>query len=171
MGFITNIALSRADFIRTKHPIYSFAVSGKYSQDFFQLNNKGSFDSDSPFAMLERVNAKMLLVDVDYQNSFTFVHYVEECNSVSYRYNKNFEANYINPNGIKKSEIYSMFVRNENVQTNVNPIGEILENCDVSKYKIIDELETRLIDLNKSFKIISQDINENCAKNLYIEKI
>lgn len=169
MGFITNIALQREDFIRTKHPIYSFAVSGKLSQKFYDLNNEGAFDSDSPFALLYNLNAKMLLIDVDYQNSFTFVHFVEQQNNAPYRFHKQFIANYTDKANHKEKRVYSMFVRYDYVQTNVNPIGEILQNNNVSKYKNINQIETKLVDLHKSFEIISKDINENGGKNLFLE--
>jgi aminoglycoside 3-N-acetyltransferase len=152
MGFITNIALNRNDFIRTKHPIYSFAVFGKFSQSFYNLNNTEAFSEKSPFGLLHKLKAKMLLIDIDYQNSFTFVHYVEQFNNIEYRFHK-----YLN----KHKKTYSIFVRKEKIITNVNPIGKILEQNNVSKGYTI-------INLKKAFNTITKDIKENFGKNLYI---
>ncbi len=169
MGFITNVALGRNDFLRTQHPIYSFAVFGKHSENFYNLNNKEAFGAKSPFAHLYELKAKMLLVDVDYQNSFTFVHYVEQQENVDYRFHKDFSALYTDKNGSTENRRYSMFVRKNNIQTNVNPIGEILEIRNVSKYFKVDNLEIKLIDLFNSYDIIAEDIKNNNARNLMIE--
>lgn len=169
MGFITNIALGRNDFVRTQHPIYSFAVFGKYSDDFFNLNNKEAFGNDSPFVLLYKLKGKMLLVDVDYQNSFTFVHYIEQQENVNYRFHKDFDALYTDKNGSTENRIYSMFVRKNNIRTNVNPIGEILEKINVSKYFKVDNVEIKLIDLFNSYDVIAEDIINNDAQNLMIE--
>jgi aminoglycoside 3-N-acetyltransferase len=169
MGFITNTALSRADFTRTKHPIYSFAVSGKYSNDFFNLNNKEAFGKGSPFAFLYKLKAKMLLVDVDYQNSFTFVHYAEQQENAKYRFHKNFNALYTNKNGLAENKVYSMFVRKDNIKTNVNPIGEILEQRNLSINININTVEIKLINLFNSYDVIVEDIRNNNAQNLMIE--
>ena len=169
MGFITNIALGRNDFIRTQHPIYSFAVSGKYCNDFFNLNNKQAFGLDSPFALLHRLNAKMLLIDVDYQNSFTFVHYVEQQEKVNYRFHKEFNALYTDNNGKVENKVYSMFVRKNNIQTNVNPIGKTLEEQGASEKFEIDKHVIRLIDLKKSFDVIKNNIQTEDACDLYLK--
>lgn len=169
MGYITNIALGRKDFVRTKHPIYSFAVAGKLRDSFFELNNIGAFDIDSPFALLHQLKAKMLLLDVDYQNSFTFVHYVEQCNNVNYRFHKEFTANYTDKYLKTERKTYSMFVRKEGIETNVNPIGKILEQKGVSKCYNVGKIEIKLIDLAKSFGIITKDIKENFGKNLHVD--
>lgn len=169
MGLITNIAIDREDFVRTRHPIYSFAVTGKYAEYLANLKNKSSYGLDSPFHFLYENKAKMLVIGLDYQHSFTFVHYVEEKNNVNYRYMKNFTADYIDDKGLKTTETYSMYVRDieNNVETYVNPIGEVLENEGASVIKSINDINFTLIDLDKSNDIIEADIKNNAAKNLY----
>jgi aminoglycoside 3-N-acetyltransferase len=93
-GALGVAALKRSDFIRTRHPIYSFAVWGKDSKKLYEMDNISSFGSDSPFAYLHENNAKNIIIDVSYQNCFTFAHYVEECcmEYVPYRYLKTFNG-------------------------------------------------------------------------------
>ena len=45
-GAIGNAALRRKDFIRTKHPIYSFAVWGKDTGELVAMDNVESFGAD-----------------------------------------------------------------------------------------------------------------------------
>ncbi|RTJ57328.1 AAC(3) family N-acetyltransferase [Campylobacter jejuni] len=165
-GTLSNIALARSDFKRTKHPIYSFAVAGKFQKELVALENKGAFDSDSPFAFMHKNNAKMIIIDLPLQHSFTFVHYVEECLKVDYRFNKSFEALYTDEKRKTELKSYSMFVRKTNVETSLYPLEKIFQNeraMHVSYYKNIC---IKKIDLNKAYEIIARDIIENKSRNL-----
>jgi aminoglycoside 3-N-acetyltransferase len=168
-GILTQRALDREDFVRTKHPIYSFTVWGKDQEILCSMDNISSFGKDSPFAYLYNKNAKMLMIDVDYQQSFTFVHFVEEQEKVNYRYTKNFEGHYISQDGNSFEATYSMCVRNldESVVTRINPIGEILEAKKASWKYIDDEISYRVVNLKKAYEVIKNDINQNESKNLF----
>lgn len=168
-GALTVAALKRNDFVRTKHPIYSFAVWGKDQDFLYNLENKSSFGEDSPFAYLHRNHAKMLIIGLDYQHSFTFVHYVEEQERVNYRYMKNFTGKYIDKQGLANMRTYSMYVRDltKGVVTQVNPMGEILERSGIATYNTINHVPFRLIYLTKAYQAIVDDIRRNQAKNLF----
>lgn len=56
-GILSNRALKRLDFIRTQHPIYSFAVWGKDARYLAALNNVDAFAHDSPFEYMYQKNA------------------------------------------------------------------------------------------------------------------
>ena len=58
-GSLSKIALSRNDFIRTKNPIYSFTVYGKYSKYLANLKHQSCFGEDSPFAFLYQKNGNL----------------------------------------------------------------------------------------------------------------
>ena len=168
-SFLGNIALKRDNFIRTKHPIYSFAVTGKYKNELANLDNKGSFDKNSPFYFLYEKKAKMMIIDISLQESFTFAHCVEEIEQVHYRYNKSFTSKYIDELGIENLKTYDMYVRNLN--NNVLPYLEPLENLftkyGAMKKYMMNELVIREVDLYKAYHIIEDDIRNNDAKSLY----
>jgi aminoglycoside 3-N-acetyltransferase len=168
-GALTNTALKRSDFIRTQHPIYSFAVWGKDKEKLFQMDNRSAFGADSPFAYLYENKAKMLIIGLNYQDSFTFAHHVEEMEKVSYRYMKDFTSHYIDCKGNKSLRTYSMFVRDleKGVETCLNPIGEKLEKKGASIHKKINGVDFYLIYLAEAFKVIQEDILFNGARNLY----
>ena len=93
-------ALSRDDFARTKHPIYSFAVWGKGKEELCAMDNKSSFGIDSPFTYMTNHEFKNLFIDKDLGHSFVYVHYVEEqVGNIPYRYLKDFTADYIDEDG------------------------------------------------------------------------
>jgi aminoglycoside 3-N-acetyltransferase len=168
-SFLGNIALKRDDFIRTKHPIYSFAVTGKYKDDLANLDNRGAFDINSPFHFIYKKKAKMIIIDISIQKSFTFVHFVEEMEQVSYRYNKSFTSQYINDKGIENTKTYDMYVRDieNNVLAYFEPLENLFTKNDAMKKYMMDELVIREVDLYKAYNIIENDIRNNNAKSLY----
>jgi len=171
-GSLSKTALKRKDFIRTKHPIYSFAVWGEHQEYLYSLNNTESFGHDSPFNFLYENHGKNLLIDVDYQNSFTFLHYVEKSISVVYRYEKNFSAVYTNELSFSSEKIYSMYVRSLELETenNINPIGKIFEENGIAERKTINDIPFIVLDLYSTFDIVKNDIQNNSAKNIVIYK-
>ncbi|MDR1137068.1 MAG: AAC(3) family N-acetyltransferase [Synergistaceae bacterium] len=110
-GSLGQAALRRDDFARTAHPMYSFAVWGKDKDLLCGLRNKSGFGHDSPFAYLNE-NAKGLMFSLPFSKGFTFNHFVEEISGhVTYRYMKDFTAEYIDDDGKSNVRTYSMFVR------------------------------------------------------------
>jgi len=173
-GSLSNIALKRKDFIRTKHPIYSHAVTGFDSKYLYNLNNKSAFGPDSVFAYLYKNKAKQLFIgDKEsfwHRKAYTSLHYIEEKVGVDYRYIKFFSAPYINETRIKKDSTYSMSVRDLNhkdcdgneVGTEVAPtVTSLLIEKDYYKKYIINENYFILIDMYGLGKILEDDFKAN----------
>ncbi|MBK1972355.1 AAC(3) family N-acetyltransferase [Campylobacter sp. TTU_617] len=170
-GALANIALKRVEFKRTKHPIYSFMVANNFQKDLIELDNKGAFDKNSPFDFMYKNKAKMIIVDLPLQDSFTFVHYVEQCLKVSYRYNKSFTSFYIDEKGHKELKTYDMFVRANNVLTHIHPLEDLFLQEKVMEIVFFDEIFIKIIDLEKAYKVISKDIEQNQGLSLHILKV
>ena len=168
-GSLGTVALKRNDFKRTKHPIYSFAVWGKDKDKLCNLENVSSFGADSPFAYLKENNALNIFIDVDYNNSFTYVHFVEEQSGVvKYRYQKMFTAPYIDEDGQNHNSRYSMFVRDLNldVENTINNIGLILEKNAVAKRTTVDTIPIAFLRMGDAYPIIEDDIIHNKSRNI-----
>ena len=166
-GMFSNwVMKERKDFIRTRHPMYSFMVWGKDAAYLKSFKNTDSWGADSPFAYLHKNKAKMLLLNVSTQRGLTFMHYVEQCMNVPYRYMKNFTSMYIEENGETSERTYSMYVRD--LQT--NPINdmpeEFLEINGVAQMAMVDKIRLKVIDLDKAYDVIANDILKNDAKNV-----
>jgi aminoglycoside 3-N-acetyltransferase len=84
-GAMSNKVFRRTDFSRTSDPLHSVFVWGRDMNEIMELNPTSTFGEDSVFGFLYRRKAKMICIDVHLQNSFTFVHYVEEKLRVKYR--------------------------------------------------------------------------------------
>ncbi len=182
-GSLSNVALKRKDFIRTKHPIYSHAVWGFDSKYLYSLNNKSAFGPDSVFAYLHNNKAKQLFIGVKesfwYGNAYSSIHYIEEKVEVDYRYIKFFSAPYINETGIKKDSTYSMYVRDLNhkdcngksVTTEVAPtVTSLLIEKDYYKKYIINDNYFILIEMDGLGKILEDDLRANGEYILCVNK-
>lgn len=110
-GSLGNYALKREDFKRTKHPIYSWSVCGKYKNDLLSLNNKEAFGWNTPFDFIEKHNGKLLVLGNITGTAITIGHHWEKLVNVPYRKEKIFEGVYIDENNKSSIRNYSMFVR------------------------------------------------------------
>ncbi len=168
-GSLGTIALSRSDFKRTRHPIYSFAVSGKDQDALVRLNNTDSFGIDSPFNYLKEVNATNFIIDVSLQSCFTFAHYVEEkSGAVKHRFIKDFVGEYIDDDGNVETRSYSMFVRDldMDVVTKIDPIEEDFLKQGVANRLQINNSSILRIELGKAYQILLNDILYNESRKL-----
>lgn len=161
VGALSNAALKREDFKRTRHPIYSFAVWGHDRDYLCDLNNISAFGADSPFAYLYHRGAKNLFIGLDYKDGLAFVHYAEETAGVDYRYFKDFRGPYIDKTGIKKDLTFRMYVRNPRLcaETVISPqLDDILLNKGYYSRYTINGIYFVLIDLRGIGYIIEHDI-------------
>lgn len=168
-GALGIVALKRADFKRTQHPIYSFAVWGKDQELLCNMTNTSSFGADSPFAYFEHQQAKNLIIDVPLNHCFTFVHYVEQQSGIAtYRYEKNFTAGYVDRDGNESIRTYSMFVRDLDldVENILEPIEQQMLGENVAKRATVYGVPITLIDMRKSRDLILEDIINNRSRKI-----
>ena len=162
-GSLSRVALSRDDFVRTKHPMFSFAVKGKDEDILYELDDKSAWGPKSLFAYFHENKAKNLFIGIDYKLGFTFDHYFEEKIGVDYRYYKNFNADYIDRYGNKDLKTYKMYVRDlkRNVMTG---ISDKMDNVLIKKkaYQKIffEKIYFGLIDMKISGDVMEEDIKK-----------
>jgi aminoglycoside 3-N-acetyltransferase len=158
MGAMTELARGDRRFLRTRHPIYSFAVTGPLAGKFEGLTNVGALSDDGPFGLLRRCGGKIAVIDLDDQNSMTNYHHIEEVMCVDYRYHKNFTGTYTDVDGKVSERTYSLFVWDEkkNVMTDVNRAGEHLwASGAYSGSRPMQDSGMRVIDAQRMFDEVS----------------
>lgn len=167
-GAIGNAALRRKDFIRTKHPIYSFAVWGKDAVKLADMDNIESFGPDSPFAYLEQVNAKNAFIGASLRNSFTYIHYIEQKLGAKYRYSKMFKSHYIDQDKVDTVREYAMYVRDLDlgVVCAPDPFVDMLYANHVVRHGLINRVPYEVIRFGDVTPFIQDDILHNKSKNL-----
>lgn len=168
-GALGNIALSRPDFVRTSHPMHSFAVWGADKKLLAEMKNKNSFGVDSPFGYCIGNSVRQIILGTDYVHAMTLVHYAEYVCNVPYRFSKSFTGVYVNKDGIKEERTYDYAARKLEIspEERFNRLGSLLEEHDVSRKIEIEGIECYDIDLAASFPIICEDIIMNQCRNLY----
>ena len=168
-GALGNIALARDDFLRTRHPMHSFAVWGKDKNALISMENKNSFGIDSPFAYCISKHVKQIILGTDYVHAMTFIHYAEVVCNVPYRFSKAFSGIYVDESGgrLQKSFDYAARKLEIEPEEKFNKMGKILEGKGTAKRIEIDGIECYSIDLAASFPWICDDIINNQCKNIY----
>lgn len=167
-GIIGKTALAREDFIRTRHPIYSFAVWGKDAKMLADMDNKSSFGADSPFTYCRDNNTKNVFIDVECQHSYTFVHYVEELCGVPYRYLKDFTADYIDYDGSVTKRTYSMNVRDLDMDIFVTifPFEEEFTRAGAARRYTVNDIPMKTISMGDTYEMIKKDVLENKSRKI-----
>lgn len=84
-GALSNKVGRRKDFQRSKDPLHSVFAWGKGTAEIMELDGNSSLGEGSIFHWMHDQKAKMLCIDVHFQNSLTYVHFVEEQREVKYR--------------------------------------------------------------------------------------
>ncbi|MEO8664940.1 MAG: AAC(3) family N-acetyltransferase [Ignavibacteria bacterium] len=127
-GALTEAARNHPDFVRTGHPMFSFAVKGHHRDKFKNLYNHNAFGKDSPFAKLLEFNGKIAALDVAGEFCMTFYHHVEEMENAPNRYHKIFKGTYIDNDGSESEREFDVYSRNIElgVETDVKPMEEYL---------------------------------------------
>ena len=163
MGIITELIRKNPDSIRTKDPVYSFAIIGKLKEKLGNLVYESSYGKDSMFAQLRKHDGKILIIGLAYNDSMTFFHHAEEMEGCDYRYFKEFDGNLIDFDGTEQKTKIKIFVRNleKKVETDVDKMGVILENKGlVNKIKIGD-VDIKFLDVNQVYIHTAEELKNN----------
>jgi aminoglycoside N3'-acetyltransferase len=167
MGVLSTLAFQNVDYMRSSDPIHSFSCVGHYADDIFEIKSDSTFGSDSVFAFLKEKRAKMLLIDVDLQHSFTFAHHVEELMQVKYRKYIDLQYYSINESGKKVTDKVRVFSKKNGVVNTLNNLEQLfIERGAMGKIEINGSV-FRLIHLDTAFEIMKEDIENNGGKSMY----
>ncbi len=168
-GVLGNTALQRGDFIRTQHPMHSFAVWGKDAQSLYAMQNKHAFGIDSPFEYCREKNVRQIMLGTDYVHAMTFIHYAEAMCQVPYRFAKSFTGIYITPDGRQEERTYDYAARRLDVGTveQFNRMGAVLERSKIAYTVDYEGIVSHVVMLGDSYEAICKDIQFNMCRNIY----
>lgn len=158
-GAISNRVFKRKDFIRTTDPLHSVFVWGKHQKEILELDDESTFGHDSIFGFLDRNNAKMIIIDVDLQNSYTFVHYIEEKLKVNYRKPYTWQMNLLKDNVIEPRKVI-FHTKRPGVRTELTNLQNwLIDKAFMKEHKIYG-VRVFEMDLHESGKGIEQFIRQ-----------
>lgn len=145
-GALSNKVMKRKDFIRTKDPLHSVFVKGTATASIEKLKDISTFGENSIFGFMERKAAKMLIIDVDFQNSFTYIHYLEEKWQVKYRQKYRWNLT-INDGEKLKSREFHFYAKKLGILTDLDKYEHFLLETGVTKQFTYGDVSMTLIDL------------------------
>ena len=126
---------------------------------------------NSPFGYLIKKKGKNIFLDIDYKDSFTFVHLAEQKIGVNYRFKKKFSG-YIYRNSQKKKNTTYMYARRLNTGVKGTKIDKkfdlILKKTRSLISKKVFTLNCQVIDVHKTYGIM---VNNLLSKNKLIYPI
>ncbi len=172
VGALGNVALRRDDFVRTAHPIYSWMVWGKLTDELIRYDNKSAFGKDTPFDLLYMYNAKQLSLGNIDGDSCTQLHHSEALCEVPYRFDKSYTGEYTDRDGHTDVRTYSMHVRPYNLKVAVHTFHEgddyrLVESLGIAKKMMYDDtLRCLVFDLHGMQDFIVDDIKNNNGKRM-----
>jgi aminoglycoside 3-N-acetyltransferase len=109
MGTFSEYVRLAPDVLRTRHPMQSFAVWGRYAAELAALDTSSAFDDGSAADRMLALGFKLLLLGADIQ-AVSMLHYSEQRAEVPYRYWKEFSGK-VRRDGEWQTMTYKMFVR------------------------------------------------------------
>lgn len=165
-GVLGDVAIKREDFKRTKHPIYSWMVWGRYQEELCEMTNTSAFGPDTPFEFLDKKQGKQLVLGNLTTTADTQTHHCEAMAEVPYRCDKIFEGEYIDKDGVSSIRKYSMHVRplNLNVSNEVTAteaFGEMLKSKGIYICKMYDDkVECSIFLLHEMTECLIADLKD-----------
>lgn len=170
-GALPKAALKRADFERTAHPLYSFAVWGAHKQELLMNDCKDSFGPGTIFEKLYQWDARVLAIGVSALSGTTYIHHVEQVVGVPYRYNKEFTADYTDKEGVCEKRTYRMFVRDLDMDPrHINgfaPLEEQMRGGGLIRTGYYASVPCHLLRIADLDVAVRRDILENDSQNMY----
>jgi len=164
MGILNEYARTQNNSFRTKDPLMSVCVIGEVPEEYYNLS-QFSCGIGSAFDIMSKSDENMFLFfGAKPTECFTFLHYIEAVYKVPYRYNKKFEGNIIDENGLKTKEEYFLYTLYDTVIPYVTvDFQNHLENKKILDRICLGEKELFLIKGKSSFeetiKCLDQNIN------------
>ena len=172
MGVLTELVRTDPRAKRVFHPFYSFAILGKHAEMLGSLRYKSSYERNSVFGKLRDLGGKIMVIGLSYTNSMTFFHHIEQMEGVDYRFLKQFTGEVTDENGETYTDMFEMLVRDidKGVITEVDPMGELMEQAGVIRSAKIGEADVKLMKANEVYEFTAREMKRNPFLLYYIEK-
>ncbi|HET7145521.1 MAG TPA: AAC(3) family N-acetyltransferase, partial [Anaerolineales bacterium] len=122
-------------------------------------------------ALFHKLNATIISIGLDFNNSFSMHHYIEYNAGCDYRRVKEFAGIYMGYDRMPQIKKYSMFVRlNDRVKTYIVPGMNDLLNAGVIKEIQVGAAKVHHLTANEFFDNMSVIVREHPEKLHFIEE-
>ena len=107
VGGFTEYVRTLPTSVRSKHPLFSIAGTGKLADTILKFRCKSSFGVLSPFGQFSKYQVKFLCLGVPLKECLTYVHHLEQIVGCPHRYNKVLNISVYENNKLLSNEWYS----------------------------------------------------------------
>lgn len=148
IGLFSEIFRLRKDTKRTNHPIFSFSIYGKNWKIYNRAKTETCFGKGTTFDIFHSFNGKIITIGTTFENSATFLHYIEESASVNYRFNKKFLGKITN-NKNKEPINTTFYVRKRRLNKEFKkppPYFKLLKKTEFGRYNVYSVSSKKLFN-------------------------
>ena len=147
-GAVSNKVMRRGDAVRTMDPLHSVFVMGARQQEIVELTDEATFGANSVFGFMHRNKAKMLIVDVDFQHSFTFIHYLEQLWGMKYRRPVHLDMMIRRETGVERRRCM-YYAKKPGVSNDLHAYQRELQDRGIVRTFVLDDVPMILLDLDE----------------------
>lgn len=165
-GALGQSALVHPAFIRTAHPLHSFAVAGALKERFLSANDPSSFGPRSPFALFRAEHFVLLGIDMHLNYALSYFHHVEELEKVHYRSWRELKILYSADGDEAEERHYRLFAKRNGYENELSRLIPKLEAADVLTKGKEHGLTYLRVDLSKAHDVILNDVRTNRAGSI-----
>lgn len=160
-GFLNKFLLKKYQFLRTKRPIYNYAVFGPEQQKILQLDQTTAFGKDSVIGHLSIHNALAIGIGIDILNfNWVTIHVCEEISKVPYRFFKKFSGKNLDTNKNTWEKIFVRKRKHNLLNTGDKIYKSLFKKKKVNMFKF-KKLDLTIIKLNDYYKVGSNLLKKN----------
>tara|TARA_B100000282_G_C31688525_1_gene470303 strand:- start:301 stop:1089 length:789 start_codon:yes stop_codon:yes gene_type:complete len=159
IGFFSNYIVKKKIGLRSEDPFFSCIAIGKKNKEIVKNISNNSFDENSVFSRLLKLNVKFLNFNF---NGYTFIHYIERKLKVKYRFDKEFTG-FIQKNKKKVNKKWKIFVtsKKSKFRDDHSRLIKFMENKKLIKKIKYKRGEISITDANKIFNSIKYKLKNN----------
>jgi aminoglycoside N3'-acetyltransferase len=166
-GVLATAALAHPRFVRTPHPLHSFAVCGANAAELAASAERGSFGPVSPFAFLRAHKARLIAIDLRLDDALTYVHHVEECTGVPYRRQRTLHIAYTDAQGAAGQREFFLYAKKPGHHMRFGGLERSLHEAGAASVVPLDGTKALVVDLPAAHAVIERDIRANAARGIH----
>lgn len=162
-GFLSEMVRKDPQSLRSEDANFSIAAIGKNAEYFTKDAPERSFGSNSFWERF--LDRKGKFCNFNFDSASTFIHYVERCLKVPYRYDKSFPGTSI-ANGREQKRVFYHFVYDLNKPFNAPDFvafDKKAKDADLAKVADLGKGQIVLISAQDTFELIKNELKENPA--------